>query len=180
MHDLIEARGKQEALRLLGDERSAVEVAAAYMADEDPGIGFLYSGWCQAALPHRRLPSEQARQISSENISLIVQPGWRGTNAGKPAPVGVPYGSRARLILLRLQSDALRTNCREVELGRSLRDWLGKMGIPAGGKSLRDVQDQAERLGRCTLTFELRRATSMVYKNQGIIEEAFLLVPGEA
>ena len=37
--------------------------------------------------------------------------------------VGVPYGSRARLILLFLQSEALRTGGREIELGRSLRAW---------------------------------------------------------
>ncbi|MBV8522282.1 MAG: hypothetical protein JOY71_09175 [Acetobacteraceae bacterium] len=57
----------------------------------------------------------------------------RRTESGDPEPVGVPYGSRARLILLRPQSEALRTGCREVELGRSLRDWLSKMGIPVGG-----------------------------------------------
>jgi len=35
--------------------------------------------------------------------------------------VGVPYGSRARLIVLYLQSEALKTNSREVELGKTLR-----------------------------------------------------------
>jgi hypothetical protein len=50
VHDLIERQGKQMALLTEADRR-AVEAAAAYMADEDNGIGFLYSGWCQAALP---------------------------------------------------------------------------------------------------------------------------------
>jgi hypothetical protein len=65
---------------------------------------------------------------------------------GPPVRVGVPYGSRARLILIYLQSEALRTNSREVELGRSLRVWLGRMGIPIGGKSMAEVRDQAERI----------------------------------
>ncbi len=59
VHDIIEARGKAAALRSELD-REVVEAAARYMADEDPGIGFLYSGWCQAALPHRRLPASRA------------------------------------------------------------------------------------------------------------------------
>ena len=50
VHDIIEARGKAGALEA-DIARSVVEAAAAYMADEEAGIGFLYSGWCQAALP---------------------------------------------------------------------------------------------------------------------------------
>ena len=55
VHDILEAKGRQAALQLDFD-RQVVEAAASYMADEDGGIGFLYSGWCQGALPHRRLP----------------------------------------------------------------------------------------------------------------------------
>jgi CDP-glucose 4,6-dehydratase len=43
----------------------------------------------------------------------------------------------------------LRTNNREIELGKSLHAWLRRLGIPIGGKSMRDVRDQAERLSRC-------------------------------
>jgi hypothetical protein len=42
-------------------------------------------------------------------------------------------GSPARLILLYLQTEALRTGSREVELGNSMRSWLFRVGIPAGG-----------------------------------------------
>src|SRR3954467_14919337 len=108
VHDIIEARGKKAALEADLDRR-VVEAAAAYMADEDSGIGFLYSGWCQAALPHRRLPDEQGWQITGERVTLIVEPGMKAGPAGKPIHIGVPYGSRARLILLYLQSEALRT-----------------------------------------------------------------------
>jgi hypothetical protein len=156
LHELIARHGKKAAL-LAELDRQAVEAAAAYMADEEAGgIGFLYSGWCQAALPHRRLPDSEGWQVNSERVTLIVQPGMRPTTAGTPAPVGVPYGSRARLIMLYLQSEALRTGSREIELGRSLRVWLGKMGIPPGGKSIAGVRNQAERLSRCILSFNVR------------------------
>src|SRR5947209_3273996 len=136
VHDLIEFKGRQEALK--GPfERTVIEAASSYMSDEDRGIGCLYSGWCQAALPHRRLSDEKGWVIDGERVSLIVEPGMRRAEGGHAEPVGVPYGSRARLILLRLQSEALRTGCREVELGRSLRDWLSKMGIPVGGPAFK-------------------------------------------
>jgi hypothetical protein len=175
VHDLIEARGKQQALQLDEFPRDVIEAAASYMADEDAGIGFLYSGWCQAALPHRKLPNDQGWQIDSDRVRLVVEPGMRGTDSGKPEPVGVPFGSRARLILLRLQSEALRTNCREVELGKSLRDWLSRMGIPVGGRSLRDVRDQTERISRCRLSFEIRQGSRIGMANQSITESAIFL-----
>ncbi len=175
VHDLIEARGKQQALQLDEFPRDVIEAAASYMADEDAGIGFLYSGWCQAALPHRKLPDDQGWQIDSERVRLVVQPGMRGSDSGKPELVGVPFGSRARLILLRLQSEALRTNCREVELGKSLRDWLTRMGIPVGGRSLRDVRDQTERISLCRLTFEVRQGSRIGMTNQSIMESAIFL-----
>jgi hypothetical protein len=171
VHDLIEAKGKTGTLAFEFD-RQVVEAAAAYMADEDAGIGFLYSGWCQAALPHRKLANDKGWQIEGERITLIVEPGMRKGAHGEPEPVGIPYGSRARLILLRLQSEALRTQSRDVELGRNLHDWLLKMGIPIGGRSFKEVKDQTERISRCRLTFEIRRGNRVGLANQNIMDSA--------
>ena len=77
-----------------------MEAAAAYLNSEDTDIGYLFSGWAQAALPHRRLPDDTAWQVTTDRVTLIVQPGLRPAPGGKPVSVGVPYGSRARLILL--------------------------------------------------------------------------------
>jgi Plasmid encoded RepA protein len=171
VHDLIEAKGKAGTLAYAFD-RAVVEAASTYMADEDAGIGFLYSGWCQAALPHRKLANDKGWQIEGERITLIVEPGMRKGMQGEPESVGVPYGSRARLILLRLQSEALRTQSREVELGRNLNDWLMKMGIPVGGRSFKEVKDQTERISRCRLTFEIRHGNRVGMTNQNIMESA--------
>ena len=77
----------------------------------------------------------------------MIEPGRLirpGTSEGEF--VGVPFGSRARLILLYLQTQALRSRSREVELGRSMREWLRRMGIAQGGKSIRVGQYSAEPL----------------------------------
>jgi hypothetical protein len=153
VHDLIERQGKQAAL-LLETDRRAVEAAAAYLADEDTGIGFLYSGWCQAALPHKKLAEDQEWQIRSDHVNMLVQPGLRTSNVGRAEKIGVPYGSRARLIMLYVQSEALRTTSRDVGLGRSMNQWLFRMGIPLGGKSIHSIRDQAERISRCSFTFD--------------------------
>jgi hypothetical protein len=174
VHQLLTAKGKQGALEL-GHDRQEVEAAAAYLSDEDAGgVGFLYSGWCQAALPHRRLPDGEGWQIQSERTTLIVEPGMR-PGLAKPVPIGVPYGSRARLILIFLQSEAIRTKSREIELGSSLRAWLTRLGIPQGGTSIAAVRDQAERLSLCRLTFRVQSGNSVGLVNQSIVDTALFL-----
>ena len=126
VHRLILEHGKAQALRSEHD-RAVVEAAAAYLSSEDTDIGYLFSGWAQAALPHRRLPDDAAWQVTTDRVTLLIQPGLRPALDGTPVSVGVPYGSRARLILLYLQTEAVRTNSREVELGRSLHAWLRRL-----------------------------------------------------
>ena len=89
----------------------------------------------QAALPHKRLPDDAHWQVQTDRVTLIVQPGLRAIQGGEAVSVGVPYGSRARLILLYLQTEAVKSSSREVELGRSLHMWLTRLEIPIGGKS---------------------------------------------
>jgi hypothetical protein len=174
VHRLVTEQGRQAALDF-GLDRPEVEAAVAYLSDEDTGIGFLYSGWCQTALPHRRLPDAEGWQIQSEHTTLIVEPGMRPGAAGKPIPVGVPYGSRARLILIYLQSEAIKTRSRDVELGGSLRAWLVRLGIPQGGSSIAMVREQAERLSLCRLTFRVRSAGATGLLNQSIVDTALFL-----
>lgn len=174
VHKLLREEGREAALRSDIDRR-VVEAAAAYLASEDIEVGFLYSGWAQAALPHKRLPDNTPWQVTTERVTLIVQPGLRAVPEGEPVSVGVPYGSRARLILLYLQSEALRTNSREIELGRSLHAWLRRLEIPIGGKSMRDVRDQAERLSRCRMTFTIRQGSRTGLVNQNLLDTSMFV-----
>ena len=174
VHRLFREQGREAALRSDIDRR-VVDAAAAYLASEEVEIGFLYSGWAQAALPHKRLPDDAPWQITTERVTLIVQPGLRAVPSGEPVSVGVPYGSRARLILLYLQSEALRTNSREIELGRSLHAWLRRLEIPIGGKSMKDVRDQAERLSRCRMTFTIKQGNRTGLVNQNLLDTSMFV-----
>ena len=172
VHQLLLQFGKEEALKSDHDRR-VVEAAAAYLASEENEIGFLYSGWAQAALPHRRLPDDEIWQFETDRVTLLVQPGAR---PGKPPiQIGVPYGSRARLILLYLQSEALRTGSREIELGRSMNHWLSRLGIPLGGQSVKDVRDQAERISRCRMSFQIMQGNKSGLVNQSIMDTAMFV-----
>lgn len=181
IHSLLEAKGKQAALAE-GADRAVVEAASLYMSEEDGALSFVYSGWAQCALPHRRLADDRPWEIASERVRLVVEPGRRPSGADGSGPlefVGVPFGSHARLILLYLQTEALRTGSREVELGRSLRDWLGRIGVSVGGRTGRLVRDQAERISRCRLTFHLQGGRSAGLINQSIVDRALFIEDSE-
>jgi hypothetical protein len=171
VHDLLVQKGRQQTL-LFDLDRRVIDVAANFLADEDNGTAFLFSGWAQAALPHKRLPDDVPWQLRTERVTLLVEPGRRTMPSGPPVSVGVPYGSRARLIMLYLQSEALKTNSRSVELGKSLRDWLGKMGITPGGKSIHSIREQAERITRCRISFHLHSAGKEGLIQQHIVDTA--------
>lgn len=174
IHKLLDRHGKQEVLKFDVDRR-VVEAAATYMTAEDGEIGFLYSGWAQSGLPHKRLADDASWQVRTDHVSLLVQPGQRHTSTGDPIPIGVPYGSRARLICLYLQSEALRTHSREIELGKSLHAWLRKLDISIGGKSMAAVRDQAERLSRCRMSFQIRQGNRTGLVNQNILDTAMFV-----
>lgn len=175
VHELLEARGKQAAIQA-GVDRGVVEAASLYMSDEDGSLGFAFSGWAQCALPHRRLDDDARWEIAGERVRLVVEPGLRPTSDDGPMEhVGVPYGSVARLILLFLQTEALRKRTREVELGGSLRQWLTKIGASIGGSNARAVRDQAERISRCRLTFHIQGSGKIGLVNQSIVDRALFI-----
>jgi hypothetical protein len=57
------------------------------------------------------------------------------------------------MILLYLQTQAVRTGSREVALGRSMRDWMERMGLAIGGETAKSLREQAARISACTLKF---------------------------
>ena len=125
--------------------------------------------------PHKKLADDAVWKVQTERVTLVVEPGRRNLVGDDTEFCGVPYGSRARLILLYLQSEALRTSSRDIELGRSLHAWLRRLGIPIGGKSFADVREQADRLSRCRLTFHVQQNGRAGLINQNIVDAAMFV-----
>jgi hypothetical protein len=122
------------------------------------------------SLPHKRIEEPLWRR-QGHRTTLLVESG-RTANGGW---IGVPYGSMARLILLYLQTEAIRTNEPEVELGRSMHAWLSRMGIPAGGKNYKLVGEQARRISACRLTFLTEVTGAELRQNGAFVQNAITL-----
>jgi hypothetical protein len=171
IHQLILSHGIEAARAQAVDkaERQAVEAAFGVLSDERGRIGITHAGFAMAALPHKNT-LETIWKKDAGTVRLLVESGHDADGT----PVGIPYGSIARMILLYLQTQAVRTRSREVELGASMNAWLGAMDIPAGGKTYQIVREQSRRLSRCRLTFFRRTDKAEIVTNGAFVRDAIL------
>jgi len=145
------------------------------MLDEMAGevSNFIYSGWCHAGLPHRKPKDDTTKwNIETGYITLVVEPGSTLKAGGGYHHVGIPFGATCRLILIYLQTRALETGDRHVELGKTLNDFLTRLGLSQGGNTNRIVREQIERISHCKLTFHLNKDGVRGIANQSIVETA--------
>ena len=173
VHKLILKKGIEQARREASAgssiDRLCVEAAFEVMGDEEGRIGIAHAGFAMAALPHKKT-AEVVWQRDGGTIKLLVESGLDS----RKQPIGIPYGSIARLILIYLQTQAVKTRSREVELGVSMNAWLNAMGITVGGKTYQLVREQARRISRCRLTFFRRAGAAELVTNGAFVRDAIL------
>jgi hypothetical protein len=172
IHQLILRDGVDEARRGASHnktERLCVEAAYEVLSDECGQIGIVHAGFAMAALPHKKTP-ETVWKREGGQITLLVESGLDSAKR----PIGIPYGSIARMIVLYLQTKAVKTRSREVELGASMNAWLNTMGITVGGKTYQIVREQSRRISRCRLTFFRRTANAEMVTNGAFVRDAIL------
>ncbi len=167
VHRLIVKQGVEETRKQASTkhERAVVEAAYQVLSEEADKLGFTYSGFALTSLPHKP-QVENIWRREGHNLTMLLQGGV--DRAGHS--LGVPYGSYARFILLFLQSEAVKSGSREIELGRSMRVWLGNMGLSIGGTTYRLVNEQARRISGCSLTFYTDRDNKEVMRRGGFVD----------
>ncbi|MBK1668175.1 hypothetical protein CKO28_09010 [Rhodovibrio sodomensis] len=143
-----------------GDQKRADQIRTAAAMMQPPTeeeLSFLHSGLCQTGLPHSR-PSDDSRAWvrRNGNIRLVVTPGWGSAReTDEPKPIGVPYGTRARLIMIYLQSEGVKS--RTIPLGRSMSAWIKSLGLTVNGGprgSITSIKTQVQRIANCQLKLE--------------------------
>jgi hypothetical protein len=171
VHVALIEKGQFE-LRLVArdkEEMRRIEVASQILADEEQRIAFTHPGMCLTVLPYRRVADGESWVRDRGDIALSIHP-LPGDDGRKR---GVPYGSKARLILLFLQAEAVKTRSRTVELGSSMARWMNRMNIPVGGTSYRIIEEQADRIEHCVLAFTHRGPEGKVRWQDSIVRGSF-------
>lgn len=172
VHQLILQHGVEVARSRADNkaQRLAIDAAAQLLAEEESRLGITHAGFAMTSLPHKRM-EEAFWKRQGHRTTLLVESG-RNRDGGL---IGVPYGSIARLILLYLQTEAVRTGSPEVELGRSMKAWMVRMSLSAGGKTYQLVAEQARRISGCRLTFFTDLTTAELRSNGAFVQSAISL-----
>lgn len=172
VHQLIVRHGVEEARRQASTKHERLLVEAAYevLSADAEKMGFTYSGFALTSLPHKPQASTTWRR-EGHNLTLVLHAGVDSNEKS----IGLPYGSYARFILLFLQSEAIRTKSREIELGRSMKAWLESMGLSLGGKTYRLANEQAKRISACTLMFFADHGNRNLMRRGGFVDGAITM-----
>ena len=126
------------------------QLAGLAMArDADPDLGFPGRMLALCSLP-RVNPGKSSHFIRRNGpLSLTM-------TAGNPAKL--PYGNLPRLLWAWVCTEAVRTQRRDLILGKSLSDFMGRLGIySTSGYGRRRLRDQMERLFPCTISLYYKR-----------------------
>ena len=113
-------------------------------------LGYMSRSLVQATLPHTD-PKASYFERSNGIVTLSI--------IGKPA-IGVPYGSVPRSLLAWICSEAVLTQSRDLQLGRSQSEFLGKLGMPNDGQYISSLKKQAHRLFSSMISLDGTRSTA--------------------
>jgi hypothetical protein len=114
---------------------------------------FQHSVLCQTFLPTRD-PGDEKRDWEQKqgNVSLLVQAGKAINQEGHFENVGLPYGTKARLILAHINSQAIKTQSKIIDVEDSMSAFIKRIGLNIDGYSIREVKEQLRRLSTARLS----------------------------
>jgi hypothetical protein len=137
-------------------QKKLLDASTAIALDRpsDQHKAFIARQLVQTTLPHSDPGNVPVWSRSNGNLTLSIQQGY--SSAGEP--IGHPYGTIPRLLLYWMTTQTLRSNETRLELGRSLADFMQKIGLDHRGKGPRSdrvrLEEQMRRLFAARISFE--------------------------
>ena len=128
--------------------------------DEDnikEDIRYLHSVLALCGLPYKR-PKDDTQPYMKKygNTSLLVSPGYlKEPQSSDMVQYGVPYGPKARLLLIHICSEALAQQSAKVQIEPNMTAFIRRLGFkrPTGGikGEIKPFKEQLNRLAACRM-----------------------------
>ena len=144
---------QQKNLNKLISESLAIE---AEVAKEVGALGYMARALVQATMPHKNPSKVEAWGRRNGKFSLVMQPGYTIDKNNTPKSIGLPYGTKPRLVMTFIASEAVKTRSKEIVLGRSLSEFMRQLDLtPTGGRwgTIPALREQMKRLFSSTISF---------------------------
>ena len=152
---LVDADGEASLPAPPSEERAVLPEEGEAAVFGTRKVGYLHSVMMMCFLPQKRLPADEREYVVQHGRAMLqVEAGVMAdpNRVGVRKRCAVPFGSRARLILPFINAYAVQNRSREVDLGSSLREFLGRLGMTVDGRRGREITDQIQAVGAAQFT----------------------------
>jgi hypothetical protein len=154
----------RDRLQKLVEAHLAIE---AQEAAEAGALGYMARALTLATIPHSKQESNEFhRKNGAFSMSMLA-----------PSNVGLPYGSKPRLLIAYLTTEAVRKGERDVILGSSLSEFMKELGLQStGGRwgSITGLKQQMTRLFSSSVHCQWENKDSTSIANMPIVSKAQL------
>lgn len=159
-------------LRLIN---AAVEIATE---DNEHEIAYHHTVFCQTALPYRRV-KDRIWERNNGFLSLRVEAGATlHPETGQWVDLSLPFGPKARLLQIHLDSQAKLRDSPMVELGDSMTAFIKKLqGRAPTGPELRKFKEQAAALTGALFRFAVAKEDRTFQMDAKIVSSFELWYP---
>jgi Plasmid encoded RepA protein len=148
------------------------------IAGDDNELAFQHTVFCQTSLPYRN-PGDEQRLWEREQgaVSLRVEAGAaRHPKTQQWVELGLPWGTKPRLILAHLNAEAIKRQSPEIEIESSLSAFVQRVRGFKHGREIRMFKDQLSRLSVAVIRLAMTRGDRAFQINSQVVT-AFELWP---
>lgn len=153
-----------DRLRRIVEAHLAIETQEAAEAG---ALGYMARALTLATMPHSRYEgNEFHRRNGAFSMTMLA-----------PSSVGLPYGSKPRLLVAYLTTEAVRKGDRDIILGDSLSDFMKDLGLQVtGGRwgSITGLKQQMTRLFSSSVHCQWDTKDSTSIANMQVVSKAQL------
>lgn len=159
--DCINIQAKRDALAAMpeGKRRRLTTAQLLEEGAQRDDLRHIHSVLAICSLPYTRQDiAKREWERKQGQMKLLVQAGKLMSPSGEWVEQPLPFGSRARLLLLHTCSEAMRQKSPVIEIEDSLSGFMKAMGLKVtGGKngSLNSFKQQINALAACTMSIGL-------------------------
>jgi Plasmid encoded RepA protein len=146
--------------------------------DDEQRLSFQHTVFCQTSLPYRN-PGDDVRlwKRAQGAVSLLVEAGHaQHPKTGDWVELGLPWGTKPRLILAHLNAEAIRRQSPVIEVEASLSAFVKRIRRFDGGREIRMFKDQLSRLSVAVVRLAVTRGDRAFQVNSQVVT-AFELWP---
>jgi hypothetical protein len=153
------------------NELSRVHRRLIDLIGPDDDLSFQHTVFCQTSLPYRD-PGDDVRlwQRKQGAVSLRVEAGaaWH-PETGKWVELGLPWGTKPRLILAHLNAEAIRKGSPVIEVESSLTAFVRRIRGFKHGREIRTFKEQLSRLSVAIVRLAMMREDRAFQINTKIV-----------